>query len=748
MKYLIVVESPSKCKKVQGYLSKSFPEHEFIVLASVGHFTHLAKRAMGIKNKITFDPIFEYSKDKSKVIAGLKAAAKKVDKIIIATDLDAEGEKIGYDLSLLFKLDINEKNRMIFNEITQNALKASFNNLTKINMDLVHAQFARRVLDRLIGFEISKITAKEIQRGVSAGRVLSITTKIINEKEKELSSRTDETHFQISGCFEQDGYEINNAIYKEEMKTKEDCEKLFEKLKTASYKIDECNLLEKRSCPPPPFITSTINQSSPYGIRATTSILQKLYQRGFITYIRTDSTKMSEAAKGMIKKKIVDDYGDMFQYRKFNTKKVKGAQEAHECIRPTKMDRKPSDIKDAQQRKIYNLIYNRSMACLMKDARYNSKDIKIKASTANNTFNKTINEITFLGWKKIYMDINEANKDVDGFANIKQNDNLDYNLIECLQKYNSTTGRFTESKLVNTLEKMGIGRPSTYATAVSNIQTKQYVTKGNIEGKNVKSLYMKMEDGNITSTHNNEIINAEKNKLLITKLGTKVTEFLDKDFDTIMNYDFTADVESDLDKIQDGSSIWYDVVKKYYEMFHPAVAEYNIKAKKEGKKSTGQRLIGEYKGKNFYTFSSQYGPRVIYGEKGSKDILYLTPIGKSLLADITLKDAIALLPRTVCKFEGKDVVLHYSKNLYIKWNGKNVPLHWSCRNKTKQSINDIDVITSIEEFRNKKNKKKKKSKKTKPKTKTVAELKKEAKEKGIKGYTKMKKADLLKVLAE
>jgi len=751
MHYLIIVESPSKCAKVQKYLSQSFPKHKFIVLASVGHFMTLSKKKMGVNIKKNFAPNFIECKDKRKVINGLKSAAKKVDRVIIASDLDAEGEKIGYDVANLLGLDLNDNNRMIFNEITQSALKKAFEEPTTINMNLVHAQFARRILDRLIGFEISRITAKEIQRGVSAGRVLSVTTKIINEKEKELAERVKDTFFQISGDFKGNKYDIMETTFKKEFKTEKEIDSLFKKFQKAKYIISNATTKEKKSSPPLPFITSTINQSSPYGIRATSGILQKLYQKGFITYIRTDSTKMSEAAKGMIKKHITSKYGaNMFQYRKFNHKKVKGAQEAHECIRPTKIDRNPDDIKDPQQRKIYELIWKRSVACLMKDAKYMSKDVKIKPSNMSITFDKIVNKYTFLGWKSLYISLNEANEYVEGFEYIKKGDKVDDIEIRSIQKYNSMTGRYTESKLVNTLEKMGIGRPSTYATAVSNIQNKSYVLKGNIEGEKVKSLLTFLKNGKIIKKYQEETINSENNKLIITELGRKTTEFLDEFFNVILNYNFTAEVEQDLDRIQNGEIEWYKVVEKFYNQFHPQVETHKAKLKKEGKK-TSSGFIGEYKGKNFYTLSTQFGPRVIYGEKGSKDILYLTPVNNALLSSITLEDAIALLPRTVGRFEGKDIVLHYSKSLYIKHNYKNVPLHWSCKNKSKTDITLEDAITSINEFRLKKSKKGKrksfsKIKSKKIKSKTVTELKKEAKLKGIKGYSKMKKDELLKVL--
>ncbi len=746
MRWLIVVESPSKCGKIKKMLENSFPKHSFIVLASVGHFMCLSKKKMGVDISNNFKPDFIQSSDKRKVINALKSAAKKVDKVIIATDLDAEGEKIAYDIANLLNLDLNENNRIIFNEITQKAIKTAFENPITINMDLVHSQFARRILDRLIGFEISRITAKGIQRGCSAGRVLSVTTKIIYDKEKELQSREKDTFLQITGDFK-NKYTLNEMLFKKQYKKEKNVEDLFENFKSATFKISKVSTNEKKSSPPLPFITSTINQASPYGIRQTTGLLQKLYQKGVITYIRTDSTKMSEAAKGMIKNHITGKFGnEMFQYRKFNTKKVKGAQEAHECIRPTKIDKKFEDIKNPQERKIYELIWKRSVSCLMKDSKYLSKDIKVLPSNIKTTFDKIMNKYTFLGWRTLYTNLNEINKETTGFEEIKEGDELKYVNIKSIQKYNSTKGRYNESKLVQALEKKGIGRPSTYATAVSNIQNKLYVKKDNVEGEKVNSSLILLKNDDIFKTYFEEVINAEKNKLLITELGKRVTDFLEEKFDVIMNYDFTSDIEADLDRIQNNEIEWFKVVEKYYNLFHPFVV-INKEIQKKTKKKDN-KLIGEYQGKNFYRYQSQWGPRIIYGEKSENDVLYLTPINQVLLDEITLDEAISLLPRCVGQYEGYDIVLHYSKSLYIKWNKKNVPLHYMIKNKKKENINLKEAIYCIQVFNDKKNKKNKKKsfRKKKVKNKTVAELKKEAKEKGIKGYSKMKKNELISIL--
>lgn len=715
MKYLVIVESPSKCNKVKTYLSNSFPNDTFIVLASVGHFMNLSKKNMGIDRKNNYQPNFIIMSDKKKVVNNLIRHKNKVDKIIIATDLDAEGEKIAYDICNLFKMNLNDNNRMIFNEITESALKKSFNNLTKINMNLVHAQFARRILDRLIGFELSKITAKEIQRGASAGRVLSVTTKLIKEKEDEIKNKKEETYFNIYGDFKSttENYNILETISDKQIKSEKELNNIFNKLNKTIYKIKKVTEVKKKQSPPLPFITSTINQTSPYSLKETTSILQKLYQKGYITYIRTDSTKMSNKAKTMIKNHIIKKYGNnLFQYRVFNKKKVKGAQEAHECIRPTKIDRDINKIKNIKEKKLYKLILKRSIACLMKDSEYLSKSVIIKPSNLSFNFIKTLNKYTFLGWKELYTTLRDINKEIENYSNITNNDILKEIEIKAIQKYtDNTSGRYTESKLVKILEKLGIGRPSTYSSTINNVQNKLYAVKKDIDGKKVKSLILYYKNNNIKKVYNEEIVNSEYNKLLITQLGIKITEYLEDNFDIIMNYKFTSNIEDDLDKIKEGKLLWYNIIDKYYKQFHPQVIKKKELLKKSLKKNNNMELIGKYKNKNFYRFQSPYGLRIMYGEKGHKDTLYLIHNLNQLFSEVSLNDAIKLLPRQVGKYNNKMIELHFSKNLYIKWNKKNIPLHWSVKKKKKEELNLEDCIICIKEYEKSRKGKSKRNKK-------------------------------------
>jgi DNA topoisomerase-1 len=630
MKILIIVESPSKCKKIEKYLNESFKEHSFKCVASVGHIKKLSVQNYGVDVSNNFKPNFIIDSKKKKAIGNIKKNAKWADKIVLAADLDAEGERIAFDVASILKLNLNENNRMIFNEITKNALKESFENLTKINQDLVNAQTARRVLDRLIGFKISEITRKNVYRGASAGRVLSVTTKLVKEREDEVLKKDNINEFYITGNFEHKKYKLLDTSFNEVLDNKTNIQNILEKLKISTYNISNIEQKSHKSKPSPPFITSTINQASPYSIKKTSAILQKLYQGGHITYIRTDSTNLSVDAREMIKKYILDKYSNKYYKDRKYGKKIKGAQEAHECIRPTDLQFNSNKL-EHDSKVIYDLIFKRTIACLMSDYLYKSKTIKVDISELkNNYFEKKLIKNEFLGWKIIYKGEDVIDDDKI-YKTVKTNDTVNYIDIIANEKYKSKTGRFTESSLVKKLEDLGIGRPSTYSLAVSNIQDKGYVVKHNIEGNPVKTNKYILKNNNIQITEEEQIINAENNKLQITELGKFVTEYLDINFDKMMTYSFTAQTETDFDKIKQKKLKWQNVVKKYYndlEKIYNKLKE-NTLDKKFSKKKTDDNngfkkyeIIGKYRNKKVMTFQSKWGPRIVYGDFGKKTTQY------------------------------------------------------------------------------------------------------------------------------
>jgi len=699
MKYLVIVESPSKCKKIQKYLKECFPNDEFIVKASVGHIMKLALSGvgnMGIDFDNNYEPNFIIDPKKKKVVKELKSLKKNVDKVIIATDLDLEGAKIGYDIAKYLKLDFNEKNRIIFNEITKKALKTAFLNPQKIDINMVHSQFARRVLDRIIGFDISKITAKEIQKGSSAGRVISTTTKLIYEKEEEIKNGKEDSYYEILGDFQNEKYILKDCIYNKKKKYKKlkEIKLLFQKYKKSNFSIHSIIEKNEESQPSKPYITSTINQSSPYSIKKTSMVLQKLYQQGFITYIRTDSYKMSKEAKNMMKKYIVEKYGEnYFKLRTFD-KKNKSSQEAHECIRVTNINKLSSELDDPQEKKIYNLIWKRSLECLMENSKFKSKDIKINVSETKKKFQKKINYFYFLGFKILSNTLNELNKDCLFFDQIKTDDQLNYIIINSKKKYISSGSRYNESKLVKELEKLGIGRPSTYGNTIESILKKGYIVKKDIKPIDVESENLKLENDKIYRYTIKEKIKGEKKKLLITELGITVTKFLETNFQVIMNYNFTSEIENDLKNILNKDKIWYNVVDEYYNKFKPDVKKFENTSSKNN-----DFYIGEFRNKNFYRFKSKWGPRVMYGELGNKDTLFLTlPEGK-VLKKITLEECIMLLPTDIGKYKGKGVELRKGKSFYIRYEKQNYPLHWDFKNLKKEEITLENCIFSIENFK-------------------------------------------------
>lgn len=703
MKILIIVESPSKCSKIENYLNESIKEHKFTCTASVGHIINLKHNQLSIDINNQFKPKFEICQDENNLntVDRIKTLAKLNDKVILATDNDREGERISFDIKELLGLDIKLKNRMIFNEITQAAITKSFKKLKKIDMNMVNSQITRRVIDRLIGFKISHITMKHVQAQASAGRVLSITTKIVKDREDEIKNHNIDSTFKTYGNFKKNKLLIENAELNEIFDNEKKAEKFLNCIKNSTFYIGDKKFGKNTRKPPSPFITSTINQSSPYSVKKTTAVLQKLYQSGKITYIRTDSTAMSKTAQNDILKYVNKTYGNKYVQKREYGKKVKGAQEAHECIRPTKISYLADKISNHEQQVLYSIIWKRTIASQMSDNLMETMIFRIKIKKRKEYFKKKYMKTLFDGWKIVY---NNDDSDID-FIKIKDIFNIDDDVLpqkitskQCFSKH---VGRYTEASLVKKLENMGIGRPSTYSSAVSKIQDKGYVIKGNVEGIKIKAIEFSLISHKINKKIVNEVLNAEHNKLILTELGNKITTYMIKHFSSIMNYDYTSGVENDLDFIAEGDKIYENVVEKYYNEFIGEVDKINDRDKKNkvGGYINKASLIGKHKGKTFYTFNSKWGPRIRYGEHDDKDTLYLN-INKGMLIDnITVKDAIKLLPLDKGKFEKKSVVLHYGSNLYIKHGKDNIPLNWQLKNKSKKELTLEELIECIKNYR-------------------------------------------------
>lgn len=732
MRFLIIVESPSKCKKIEGYLKSAFPNHSFKCIASVGHFMSLSKRN-GIDIENNFKPHFVHSTEKKKVITNLKKYAEKYPKkqILIATDMDREGEKIASDLYDLLKIDKQEENRMIFNEITKKGLTNAFNNLKTLDQDLVNAQIARRVLDRLLGFGISSITMREIQQGASAGRVLSPTTRIIYDREKEISEATDNSTFTVYGNFFNEQYDLENCKLSKVFDTKEEVLKCLNKIQNSKYKIKDIKFKNKTSNPSVPFITSTINQASPYSVKKTTKLLQDLYQKGHITYIRTDSTIISKDALKMISEHITEKFGkENLKIREKKQKKVKGAQEAHECIRPTKMVSSIPDVEHDHQ-KLYSLIYRRTIASQMKEYQYEQFTISISITKVKDIFTYVIDIPKKYGWKLVYKELLEKMKlekiqDKELLKKVKTNDIVNYNKIFSQEKFQNKYPRYTESRLVKKLEELGIGRPSTYMMAVTRIQDKQYVYKGENQGETKEVDYIEMTPTSISDSKVEIMTNFTYNKMIITELGTNITEYLANNFGMLINYDFTANMEEDLDRIAKGEEIWTNVVKKYYNSIHKDIEKKKKKLKggsSESYKEKNRELLGKYKRKDIYKFFSRWGPRIVIGEPGSKTAKYITPEKGIIMDNIDLKLAIEIIesnqPIILGKYRNKDMTLSKGRyGYYIKCGNDNYSISYKYKKKDPKTLTEeeaLDCIKSYKEWKNSEKGKKKpvKNKKSK-----------------------------------
>lgn len=749
-KFLIIVESPSKCTKIEKYLNESFKKYIFKCVASVGHIKNLPYKKLSVDVKNNYEADFQIIDDENnlKTVNNIKSLARKYKNVILATDQDREGERIAYDLAILLKLDLSKNNRMVFNEITKPAIKNAFNNLQKVNKKYVESQTARRVIDRLIGYKVSPLTMRKIQKKASAGRVLSATTGIIYDRKQEIDKHETESEFVTNGNFKpKSKYILENCDLNIKFKDQKKTLAFLKKIQKKEFYIGSITSKEKKTNPPSPFITSTINQASPYTVRKTTGVLQKLYQAGFITYIRTDSTAISKDFQKNILEFIDKEYGKKYTKAREYNKKVKGSQDAHECIRPTDIEKKFTEIKNNEERKLYEIIWKRTVASQMSEWVYNSKKIKINIKKLKEFFTKTCNETIFDGWKKLY-DIKDDKQQILICKSIKEKEIVKMEIITSKQCYSKPIGRFTEGSLIKKLEELGIGRPSTYSGAVSNIQAKNYVNKGSVEGKEVECISISITPKSLKTEIIKETIGNENNRLILTPLGNEITVYMNKNFPQIMDYNYTSNIEKDLDLIADGKKKWNtDVVDKHYKIFIDTVDKLTKEYYEHRKKCKvnpnckNPNLIGKYNGKNMYRFSSNWGPRVRWGEFGEPDILYLTVPAGTLLSTVTRNDAIGLFPSNLGTYLTHPIMLHHGSGrskFYIKHGGQNYPLHWDYKKKEKKEITKQDCVKSIKSYKEyqkkigdnkdtkpeKKSKQNKQSKPTKNITKTKKQLQK------------------------
>ena len=668
-KNLVIVESPAKAKTIQKYLGKDFE-----VKSSFGHIRDLPKKGMGI-NLENFTPDYEISADKKKVVADLKAASKKAETVWLASDEDREGEAIAWHLAQELKLKSENTKRIVFHEITKNAILKAVENPREIDQNLVNAQQARRVLDRIVGFEMSPVLWKKVKPGLSAGRVQSVAVRLIVEREKEIREFKPVPSYKVEGVFTNLEKQEISAKLKKDFTKEQDAENFLNQVQNIDFKVLNIDVKPAQRSASAPFTTSTLQQEASnrlgYGVTTTMRVAQRLYEEGYITYMRTDSVNLSQEAINAAKSQILKEFGEEYSQPRNYVTKSASAQEAHEAIRPTDFGVK--SIGDAQLNKLYQLIYKRTLASQMANAKLEKTVIEIGNPELPQHFEAQGEVIVFDGFLRaygIYKNEDEEQEDGDKILpKVNVGEALAYKKITAVEKFSRPVSRFTEAGLVKKLEELGIGRPSTYAPTIQTIQNREYVDKREIEPKEREIVKLTLTKTGLKKEILTEKFGGDKNKFVPTDIGIVVNDFLTTNFNEILDYGFTAKVEEDFDEIARGEEKWKDVLKNFYSSFHPKIEDVGENADR----ATGERLLGQdpKTGKNVYARIGRFGPMVQIGETDSDE----KPIFASLMATqnivtITLEEALELfkVPFDLQDYEGKTVTVGVGRfGPYVKW---------------------------------------------------------------------------------
>ncbi|MBT3209451.1 MAG: type I DNA topoisomerase [Bacteroidetes bacterium] len=661
---LVIVESPAKAKTIEKFLGK-----QFLVKSCFGHIRDLVKKDLGISVEDGFSPVYEVSPDKKKVVSELKKLSKPVKTVWLASDEDREGEAIAWHLVETLKLDEKKVKRIVFHEITKDAIQRAVKNPRGIDYNLVNAQQARRVLDRLVGFELSPVLWKKIKPALSAGRVQSVAVRLIVDREREISSFKSTSSYRVTAIFSisDNGKETEfKAELSQKFDTKEETIKFLKKCVNAQYFVKDVITKPAKKSPAPPFITSTLQQEASrklgFSVSQTMSVAQKLYEAGKITYMRTDSVNLSDLAISTIKNEIEEKYGEQYlKIRKYKSK-IKGAQEAHEAIRPSYINKHSVDGPNTEKR-LYELIWKRTIASQMSDAKLEKTSATIDISTTKEDFIASGEVLKFDGFLKVYFESKddetengENGKTMLPILNV--NDKLTNIVINGTQRFTHHPPRFTEASLVKKLEEQGIGRPSTYAPIISTVQNRGYVLKDVREGVKRDYCVLTMADKNLSENIKTETTGMEKAKLFPTDIGMVVNDFLVEHFKNIMNYNFTAKVEKQFDEIASGKMKWNKMIEDFYNPFHKKVESTTETATK----NKGERLLGvdPKSGKNIYVKIGRYGPLAQIGEMTDEDKPKFAGLRKDQsIETITFEEVLELfkLPRNVGKYEEIDVTI-------------------------------------------------------------------------------------------
>ena len=675
MKNLVIVESPAKAKTIEKFLSK-----DYTVKSSYGHIRDLAKKEMSIDVESDYEPQYQISDDKRALVSELQKAVKSADKVWLASDEDREGEAIAWHLQETLKLDPKTTQRIVFNEITKTAILHAIENPRQIDMNLVDAQQARRVLDRLVGYEISPILWSKIKPALSAGRVQSVAVRLIVEREEEIKNFESKPYFRVVAQFRPvDGTKALNAELSRHFDTEAEAEAFLQSIIGSSFKISKIETKPARRTPAPPFTTSTLQQEASrklgFSVARTMQVAQQLYESGYITYMRTDSVNLSELALNMAKKEITAQYGaDYVKTRHYQTK-TKGAQEAHEAIRPTDLTAQTINTESAQRR-LYELIWKRTVASQMADAEIEKTEVEIAISgNKKEHFGCTGEQVKFDGFLKVYLESTDDEEEQGTAAmlpRLPEGTRLNMENCEAAEHYTQHPPRYTEASLVKKLEDLGIGRPSTYAPTISTILKREYIIKEDREASERKCTVLTLKGNQLKKSERTEKGYAEKGKLFPTDIGCVVNNFLMEHFSNIMDYNFTATVEKDFDEIAAGEKEWRKVIDRFYVPFHKNIRQ----TQQNSQRTTGSRLLGvdPASGKNVYAKIGRYGTLVQIGETNADEKPMFASMKKGQsIETITLEEALGLfaLPRTLGEFEDKEVTVSIGKfGPYVRHNGK------------------------------------------------------------------------------
>ena len=706
-KNLVIVESPAKAKTIEKFLGKDYK-----VLSSYGHIRDLKTKQFSIDIEHNYAPQYEIPADKKKLVSELKAESKAAEMVWLASDEDREGEAISWHLYEVLGLKPENTRRIVFHEITKTAILHAIETPRSIDMNLVNAQQARRVLDRIVGFQLSPILWRKVKPALSAGRVQSVAVRLIVEREREIQDFVSEAAYRVTANFIlPDGKTILKAELNRRLKTKEEAQAFLKACQQATFTIDDISKKPVRKSPAPPFTTSTLQQEAArklgYSVSQTMMIAQRLYESGFITYMRTDSFNLSDLALGTAKDAILESYGEKYyKFRQYHTKS-KGAQEAHEAIRPTYIAKAEIDG-TAQERKLYDLIRKRTIACQMADAELERTTISVDINGLKEKFVATGEVVVFDGFLQVYHESTDDDQEKEQgntlLPVVHLQDALQLKEATATERFTQRPARYTEATLVRRLEELGIGRPSTYAPTIQTIQNREYVIKGDKEGTERAYSILTLNKKGIQESTKTEMVGADRNKLMPTDIGIVVNDFLMEYFQLVMDYNFTAKVEKEFDAIAEGEENWTKVIDNFYQVFHPVV-EQTAAIRTEHKVGERQLGIDPKSGKPVFVKIGRFGPVAQIGEsnaeKDNEKPQFATLLKGQSIETITLEEALKLfeLPRTVGEYEGKVVVAAIGRfGPFIRHDGKFVSIP---KDKSPISITLEEAIELIQQKREK-----------------------------------------------